>query len=98
MAKVIMYVKDYCPYCTRAGNLLNKKGVEFEEIDITDDDELQDYVVHASGRRTVPQIFINDHPVGGFDNLYDLNKSGELDILLAVEYVSPVEENIEALQ
>lgn len=89
MAKVIMYVKDYCPYCTRAANLLNKKGVNFEEIDISDDDELQDYVVHASGRRTVPQIFINDHPIGGFDNLYDLNKSGELDNLLSTEYVEP---------
>lgn len=79
----MVYVKDYCPYCTRAKNLLRKKGVEFEEIDISDNDELQEYVIKESGRRTVPQIFINDKPVGGSDDLHALNSTGELDKLLA---------------
>ncbi|MFN8577836.1 MAG: glutaredoxin 3 [Candidatus Sericytochromatia bacterium] len=86
MAKVVMYIKDYCPYCTRAKNLLKKKGVEFEEIDITHDDDLQHFVVEKSGRRTVPQIFINDQPVGGSDDIHYLNSVGELDKLLAEPY------------
>jgi glutaredoxin 3 len=78
-----MYVKDYCPYCTRAKNLLKKKGVEFQEIDISDDDDLQEFVIKESGRRTVPQIFINDKSVGGSDDIHYLNSIGELDKLLA---------------
>lgn len=83
MAKVVVYVKDYCPYCTKAKNLLRKKGVEFEEIDISDNDELQDYVREQSGQRTVPQIFINDKSIGGCDDMYALNSAGNLDTLLA---------------
>lgn len=83
MAKVVVYVKDYCPYCTKAKNLLRKKNVEFEEIDISDDDELQASVIKRSGQRTVPQIFINDKSVGGCDDLYALNSAGKLDSLLA---------------
>lgn len=83
MAKVVVYVKDYCPYCTKAKNLLNKKGVQYEVIDIEHDEELQEYVIKQSGRRTVPQIFINDKPVGGSDDIYYLNSTGELDKLLA---------------
>ena len=83
LAKVVMYIKDYCPYCTRAKNLLKKKGVEFQEIDITDDEDLQEFVIKESGRRTVPQIFINDKSVGGSDDIYYLNSIGELDKLLA---------------
>ena len=83
MAKVVVYVKDYCPYCTKAKNLLRKKGVEFEEIDISDNDELQDYVREQSGQRTVPQIFINDKSIGGCDDMYALNSAGNLDPLLA---------------
>lgn len=85
MAKVVVYVKDYCPYCTKAKNLLRKKNVEFEEIDISDDDELQESVIKRSGQRTVPQIFINDKSVGGCDDLYALNSAGKLDSLLAEE-------------
>jgi GrxC family glutaredoxin len=80
--KIIVYSKDYCPYCTRAMNLLKKKGVEFEEIDITYDYDLQDYVEEKTGRSTVPQIIIGDLAVGGFTDLYDLNVRGELDKLL----------------
>lgn len=83
MAKVEIYVKDYCPYCTKAKNLLNKKGVQFTEIDIENDEELQEFVIKQSGKRTVPQIFINDKPVGGSDDIHYLNSIGELDKLLA---------------
>lgn len=83
MAKVIIYSKDYCPYCVKAKNLLTKKGVEFEEIDITHDANRQEEMLQkAEGRRTVPQIFINDQPIGGFDDLYALDQAGKLDPLL----------------
>ncbi|GIW21060.1 MAG: glutaredoxin 3 [Candidatus Sericytochromatia bacterium] len=85
-AKVIMYKKSYCPYCAWAKNLLNKKNVQFEEIDITYDVNLQEYVKEKSGRMTVPQIFINDIPIGGYDDLCELDNKGELDKLLEVEY------------
>lgn len=85
MAKVIMYKKSYCPYCTWARNLLNKKNVPFEEIDITHDYDLQDYVREKSGRMTVPQIFIDDIPYGGYDDISHLDKMGELDKLLGIE-------------
>lgn len=63
--------------------LLTKKAVDFEDIVITDDVEKQEEMRARSGRRTVPQIFIGDTPIGGFDELYALEKSGELDKLLA---------------
>lgn len=83
MAKVIVYTTEYCPYCVRAKTLLKHKGVAFEEINVGDDDTLRDKMVEESGRRTVPQIFINDKPIGGFDELYALEQEGELDRLLA---------------
>ncbi|WP_032113053.1 glutaredoxin 3 [Candidatus Paracaedibacter symbiosus] len=84
MAKVIVYSKDYCPYCVKAKNLFKKKGVEFQEIDITHDAHLQEEMfAKAQGRRTVPQIFINNQPVGGCDDLYALEAAGKLDPLLA---------------
>lgn len=84
MAKVVIYTKDYCPYCTKAKQLLNIKGREFDEIDITHDESLQQEMVKKSGgRKTVPQIFINDKLIGGCDDLYALNEKGELDKLLA---------------
>ncbi len=83
MAKVIVYTTEYCPYCVRAKSLLKHKGVAFEEIDVGQDDALRDKMVEESGRRTVPQIFIDDKPIGGFDELYALDQDGELDRLLA---------------
>lgn len=84
MANVTVYTKDYCPYCTKAKNMLKNKGVTFEEIDISNDADLQMQIVEKSGgRRTVPQIFINDKPIGGFDDMAALDKNGELDILLS---------------
>jgi glutaredoxin 3 len=84
VAKVQVYTTTYCPFCTRAKALLKNKGVAFEEIDVTDDDELRQKMVQlAGGRRTVPEIFINDKIIGGYDELRALESKGELDALLA---------------
>ena len=84
MAKVEVYSTSYCPYCMRAKALLRSKRVEFDEIDVTDDPELRAKMVKRSGgRRTVPEIFINGRIIGGCDELYELEQSGELDLLLA---------------
>lgn len=82
MAQVEIYITDYCPYCTRAKMLLKKKQVPFTEIDVTDDPAKRAWLVDTTGRRTVPQIFINKKPVGGCDDLYALERAGELDLLL----------------
>lgn len=84
MADIIIYTKDYCPYCVRAKELLKRKNQQFKEIDITRDESLQQEVVQKSGgRRTVPQVFINGTHVGGYDDLHALDKEGKLDKLLA---------------
>ena len=80
---VMMYSTAWCPYCERARALLERKGVDFREIKVDEDPaERQAMLVRSGGRRTVPQIFIGDRHVGGFDDLYALDKSGELDRLL----------------
>jgi glutaredoxin 3 len=84
VAKVEVYSTSYCPFCIRAKALLRSKRVEFDEIDVTDDPELRAKMVKRSGgRRTVPEIFINGRIIGGCDELYELEQSGELDLLLA---------------
>ena len=84
MPNIIIYTKDYCPYCVKAKNLLQLKGQTVTEIDITNDPETAVKMVEkAGGRKTVPQIFINDKHIGGCDDLYALNDKGELDKLLA---------------
>jgi glutaredoxin 3 len=84
MAKIQVYSTAYCPYCIRAKALLRNKGVAFEEIDVSDDHELRQKMVElAGGRRTVPEIFINDKIIGGYDELRALEIRGELDALLA---------------
>jgi glutaredoxin 3 len=82
MAKVVIYTTSYCPYCFGAKALLRSKNVEFEEIDVTDDPAQRAEMERLSTRRTVPQIFINAHPIGGYDEARRLNASGELDRLL----------------
>lgn len=84
MANIKMYKTTYCPYCTRAKDLLKRKGYEVtEEIDVTTDDNLRIEMMEKSGgRKTVPQIFINDVHVGGFDDAVALDKEGKLDELL----------------
>lgn len=83
MAKVRMYTTTVCPYCIRAKMLLKAKGVEFDEINVSGDDATRAWLVQATGRRTVPQIFINDEPIGGFDEMRALDQAGELDKKLA---------------
>jgi glutaredoxin 3 len=78
-----MYSNAYCPYCGAARMLLKKKSIEFDDISVTEDAAIFEEMRERSGRRTVPQIFIGDHHVGGFDELDALERSGELDKLLA---------------
>ena len=84
MAKVELYTTTFCPFCVRAKSLLKSKGVTFVEIDVTDDDALRAKMVELSGgRRSVPEIFINDKIVGGYDELKALDDAGQLDPMLA---------------
>jgi glutaredoxin 3 len=80
--KVIMYTTSWCPYCARAKELLERKGVGLEEIDVDARPEARREMMARSGRRTVPQIFIGEKHVGGCDDLYDLDARGGLDKLL----------------
>ena len=85
MSKVVVYSSANCPYCVRAKELLDRKGIQYDEIRVDQDTNQRDFMMEKSGRRTVPQIFINDQPIGGCDDLYALEKSGELARLLAGE-------------
>ena len=78
-ARVRMYTTLICPYCIRAKMLLKAKGVAFEEIDVSGDYDTRAWLVKATGRRTVPQIFINEEAIGGFDEMRALDLAGELD-------------------
>ncbi|HRD69834.1 MAG TPA: glutaredoxin 3 [Legionella sp.] len=82
MAEIIMYTTGYCPYCSRARDLFNKKGTAFTDIRIDLQPELRDEMIAKSGRRTVPQIFINGQAIGGCDDLYALEAQGKLNQLL----------------
>ena len=79
---VIMYTTSWCPYCARVRSLLGSKNVTIEEIDIEAAPEKRAEMQNRSGRRTVPQIFIGDHHVGGSDDLLALEAAGKLDGLL----------------
>lgn len=78
MRPVRMYTTQICPYCVRAKALLGQRSIPYEEIDVSRDHEKRAWLVEATGRRTVPQIFIGDEPIGGFDELRALDLSGEL--------------------
>jgi len=83
MVKVEIYTSPLCPYCWRAKRLLSEKGVSFEEIDLwVEPERRSEMVARAGGRTTVPQIFIDGRPVGGSDDLAELERRGELDRLL----------------
>ena len=83
MAAVVNYTKSWCPYCHSAKDLLTRKGVAFEEIDVTSDRDGEAAMVKRAGRTSVPQIFIGPTHVGGCDDLYALEQAGRLDPLLA---------------
>ena len=80
--KVMVYLTGWCPYCTRAKQLLERKGVDFEEIDVDARPEARKEMTTRSGRSSVPQIFIGATHVGGCDDLHELEASGRLDTLL----------------
>lgn len=83
MAKIEIYTKAFCPYCTRAKRLLDEKGAEYDEHDITmGGPKRQEMIQRAQGRSTVPQVFIGDRHIGGSDDLAALEREGQLDPLL----------------
>lgn len=84
MPKVVMYTTNMCPYCVRAKQLLSHKGVAVEELNIQRDPALMREMLERSQRRTVPQIFIGDTHVGGYDDMAALDARGELDPLLGL--------------
>ncbi|MDE2029563.1 MAG: glutaredoxin 3 [Alphaproteobacteria bacterium] len=84
MARVIVYSGPACPYCDRAKMLLKKKGAAFEDFNVkADADKLAEMMQKSGGRRTIPQIFIGDRHIGGYDDLVALDAAGKLDPLLA---------------
>ena len=83
MTSIKIFSKAYCPYCDYAKQLLDKKEVQYTEIRADlDQDAYQWMLTHSEGRRTFPQIFIEDLPIGGYDDLNAMNQSGELDRIL----------------
>jgi glutaredoxin 3 len=84
MPPVTIYSTAICPYCVRAKHLLQRKGVEFDEIRVDRDHDQMQHMMDITHRHTVPQIFIGDHHVGGYDDLARLDARGELDPLLGL--------------
>ena len=83
MSKIEIYTWQYCPFCIKAKTLLNKKNIKFTEYKIDGDEAARDEMsIRANGRRSLPQIFINDEGIGGCDDLYALEKENKLDNLL----------------
>jgi glutaredoxin 3 len=83
--KVTVYTTAYCPYCTRAKQLLARKGVAYEEIDAQGKDELREWLVEKTGQMTVPQIFVGERSLGGFSDIDALDRQGKLDPILRGE-------------
>lgn len=84
MAKIVMYCTQVCPYCVRAEQLLSRKGVQdIEKIRIDLHPERREEMIQKTGRRTVPQIYINGEHVGGYDDMAALDRAGKLDVMLA---------------
>ncbi len=82
-ADVVVYSTDYCPFCTRAKALLSRKGVAFREVNVEHRDDLRAWLVERTRQRTVPQIFVNGEPLGGFSDIAALDQAGGLDPKLA---------------
>jgi len=80
---VRVYTASYCSFCRRAKDLLQARAISFEEIDVTTDHDRRRWLVETTGRRTVPQIFVGDEPIGGYDELRMLDASGKLAPLVA---------------
>ena len=83
MSPVILYTTRVCPYCIAAKRLLKAKGIPYDEVDVSGDHAKRAWLVEATGRKTVPQIFIRGEPIGGYDELAALDKSGKLAAMMA---------------
>lgn len=83
MATIKVYTSPSCGYCSAAKQLLTSRGYEFEEIDLWSNPQLMQEIMRKSGQRTVPQIFIGEHSVGGYQELRAAASSGELEALIA---------------
>ena len=83
MTRVRLYTTSSCPFCIRAKRLLEARGIPFDEIDVGNDDALREEVMQRTGRRTVPQIYVGERHIGGYDDLAALDRAGGLDPLLA---------------
>lgn len=79
MAEVVIYTKEMCPYCMRAKTLLAQKGVTYQEVDLSCHTDRLEEMIQRSGRRSVPQIFIDGESIGGYDDMSALDATGELD-------------------
>ncbi|MCP5463609.1 MAG: glutaredoxin 3 [Deltaproteobacteria bacterium] len=82
--KVTIYTTNYCPYCHAAKKLLDQKGVSYQEINVEGDDVKRQWLVQKTNQRTVPQIFVDDQPYGGFDDISALDDQGKLDEILGL--------------
>jgi glutaredoxin 3 len=82
VARIVIYTRDYCGYCTRAVRLLDAKKLEYEKIDATGNEEMRAMLRQKTRQSTVPQIFIDGKSIGGCDDLYELDDRGELDRML----------------
>lgn len=78
MPKVRVYTTQFCPYCVRAKRLLEARGIPFEEIDVTNDPTTRAWLARETRQRTVPQIFVDDRPIGGSDELHALDRAGDV--------------------
>jgi glutaredoxin 3 len=84
MPDIQIYTTSICPYCLMAKRLLDKKGVQYTEINVDAEPGLREEMINKTKRRTVPQIYIGDYHVGGFDELYALDQEEKLDDLLEI--------------
>lgn len=82
MAEILIYTADRCPYCTMAKRLLDNKGVRYTEINVDAEPGMREFMMQKTQRRTVPQIYIGERHIGGFDDLYALDRQQGLDPLL----------------
>ncbi|WAK03008.1 glutaredoxin 3 [Methylobacter sp. YRD-M1] len=85
MPEILIYTTSICPYCVMAKRLLDKKGVRYTELNVDRQPGLREEMMRKTQRRTVPQIYIGDYHVGGFDDLYTLEQQKKLDALLSDE-------------
>lgn len=81
MSRVVIYTTTTCPYCTAAKALLHRKKIPFQEINVENEAAKRQWLKEATGQKTVPQIFIDDRPIGGYQELVALDQKGKLDTL-----------------